>query len=83
MLQRGLRGLLVPIGRNLIEVNIVGLGPGPGKVFVQVTHHDHHAKVKDKWERMQQEFQKQGECFIAAGGSCPIGIPEKAFISID
>lgn len=84
LLRKGrLRGLLMPIGRALIDVDIVGLGPRDDSlVFVQVTHHKDPVRIQVKWNAMKTR-EKRGDCLLAAGGLCPDGVPKEAFLSIE
>ena len=53
-----IESLLLPIGRNLIDVDIIGLNKDGNKISAQVTFAKEKAKVLDKFERLIDSIPK-------------------------
>ena len=78
-----LKFLLLPIGRNLQDIDIVGIGDDGNKVIAQVTHSKNRAKVDHKL-RILEHYKGHGVKLIFFGPkSCNIASGEVEYIPIE
>ena len=78
-----LKFLLLPIGRNLQDIDIVGIGNDGGRVIAQVTQSKKQAKV-DKKLRILENYKGRGVKLIFFGPkSCNITSGEVEYIPIE
>jgi len=78
-----LKVLLLPIGRNLQDIDILGIGDDGYKVYAQVTHSSQRSKVDSKLQ-MLKHYKGQGAKLIFFGPkSCNIADSEVDYIFIE
>ncbi|OGO61357.1 MAG: hypothetical protein A2032_00285 [Chloroflexi bacterium RBG_19FT_COMBO_49_13] len=78
-----LKVLLLPIGRNLQDIDIFGIGDDGYKVLAQVTHSNQLSKVDSKLQ-MLKHYNRQGVKLILFGPeSCNIADAKVNYISIE
>ena len=78
-----LKVLLLPIGRNLQDVDILGVGDDGYKVIAQVTHSSQLSKV-DRKLHILKHYKGQGAKLIFFGPeSCNIADTEVSYISVE
>lgn len=49
-----LAALLLPIGRSMVDIDIVGIDESDERVFAQVTHSANQRVVQDKMKRLEE-----------------------------
>jgi hypothetical protein len=74
--------LLLPIGRNMLDVDIVGVGPN-GTTLGQVTHSTEPKAILDKLRRLESYGDPDGRLLFFGPASAEAGPSSVEFISIE
>jgi hypothetical protein len=59
-----IQGLVAPIGRSLIDIDIAGIANDGARVFAQVTFATGEAKISDKAKRLAPYAAKKANCYF-------------------
>jgi hypothetical protein len=78
-----LKVLLLPIGRNLQDIDILGIGDDGNKVFAQVTYSGQQSKVDSKLQTLKQYKGQGGKLIFFGPESCKIADSEIDYIFIE
>lgn len=68
-----LEALLMPIGRGLMDIDILGINKNGGRVLAQVTYSTNNAELEDKERRLLQHAREMDEIYFF--------LPRKASLS--
>lgn len=74
--------LLLPIGRNMLDVDIVGVGP-IGTVLAQVTHGTEPKAVRDKLRRLESYGANDGRLFFFGPATVRAALKGVEFVGIE
>jgi hypothetical protein len=81
--KRLIQGLVAPIGRSLIDIDIAGLANDGARVFAQVTFSTGEAKISDKAKRLAPYAARKANCYFF-GWRPPKDLPSGIqFVDID
>jgi len=69
-----LERLLMPIGRSLLDIDILGLDKDGNKVLAQVTHSMSKSKLDDKRQRLLQHALPSDKCFFFVPERAPLAV---------
>lgn len=78
-----LKFLLLPIGRNLQDIDIIGIGDDGNKILAQVTHSSQVEKVDSKLQRLKQYKAQEIKLIFFGPKSCNITNSEVKYIPIE
>jgi hypothetical protein len=78
-----LKVLLLPIGRNLQDIDILGIGDDGNKVIAQVTHSSQQSKIDSKLHILKQYKGQGGKLIFFGPKSCNIADSDVDYISIE
>jgi hypothetical protein len=81
--RRILRKLVLPIGRNLYDIDIVGITGMNKMIFAQVTHSRNHSKIEDKLRRLNGYARHSVELYFFGPDNHPVTTKGITFISIE
>jgi hypothetical protein len=78
-----LKFLLLPIGRNLQDIDILGLGGDDNKIIAQVTHSRQLSKVDKKLHMLKQYNGQEAILIFFGPKSCKLSDSEVDYIDIE
>jgi hypothetical protein len=75
--------LLLPIGRNMLDVDIVGVGTNGATTLAQVTHSTEPKAVSDKLQRLESYGDPAGRLLFFGPASAEAGSSSVEFVGIE